>query len=360
MHDSRRDKLRKSLKRLGVGSLLVTNFKNVTWLTGFTGDDSFLLLLPNDEILISDPRYETQIEEECSGLKTFIRRPGMLMPEAAARVIKESKASLLGIEGLSMTVALREHLAANLPNATLQTTSGVVEGLRQIKDAQEIEETRQAIRFAEKAFGVLRAAISPDQTEKQVADQLENQMRLFGASGSSFPPIVAVGPRAALPHYRPGERRIGESEFTLVDWGARGKLYTSDLTRMVVTGKISPKLERVYRVVLKAQIASIAAVKPGLTCHELDGIARGIISDEGFGRHFGHGLGHGIGLDIHESPGVRKDNQQHLQPGMIVTIEPGVYLPGWGGVRIEDDVLVTRSGHEVLTSLPKALESAVV
>lgn len=360
MHHSRRDKLRRVLKKQDVGALLVTSFKNVTWLTGFTGDDSYLLLWPEGEVIISDPRYETQLGEECPGVDLFIRRPGMLMPAAAVQVIKRSHVGRLGIEGLSMTVTLHEHLQSQVPKVVLQTTSGVVEELRQCKDAQEIEATRQAIRIAERAFAVLRATISPERTEKEIADQLENQMRQFGAAGSSFPPIVAVGPKAALPHYRPGPLRAGESDFTLVDWGARAGLYTSDLTRMVVTGRISPKLERVYRVVLKAQMASIAAIKPGITCHDLDAVARGIISDEGYGRYFGHGLGHGIGLDIHEMPGVRKGNQQRLQPGMIVTVEPGIYLPGWGGVRIEDDVLVTRSGHEVLTGVPKSLDEAVV
>jgi Xaa-Pro aminopeptidase len=190
-----------------------------------------------------------------------------------------------------------------------------------------------------------------------VADNLEHQMRLFGAKGASFPSIIAVGPRAALPHARPTNKRIGEADFVLIDWGA-DCLYKSDLTRVLVTGKIPPKLERIYGVVLNAQLRGIEAIGPGVACQDVDTAARKVIEDAGFGKHFGHGLGHGIGLDIHEGPRLGQGQKQILQPGMVVTVEPGIYFPGWGGVRIEDDVLVTKTGHEVLTRVPKQWSDA--
>ena len=358
--EQRRGKVRKALARLGVDSLLVTNFTNVTYLTGFTGDDSYLLLSTEKEVLVTDPRYTTQLEDECPGLELFVRQPGATMLEGIARVAVAMKTRRLGIEGNSMTVSLREQIEKKLEQVSLLTTSGVVEVLREIKDRDEIEQIRQAVRYAERAFAVVRQTLQPERTEKQVANQLEYQMREFGAKGPSFESIVGVGPRAALPHGRPSDKRIGESEFVLIDWGANGRLYKSDLTRLVVTGKISPKLKRVYGVVLQAQLRAIASIRPGVAASEVDGVARSVIAKAGFDRYFGHSLGHGIGLDIHEGPRLAKSNQGPLKPGMVVTVEPGIYLPGWGGVRIEDDVLVTRSGHEVLTSTPKELEESVI
>jgi len=197
-------------------------------------------------------------------------------------------------------------------------------------------------------------------TELEVAAELEYQARRFGAKGLSFPAIVAVGPRAALPHARPTQRKIGESDFTLIDWGVNSGLYMSDLTRVIVTGKISPKLRKIYGVVLKAQLAAIEAIEPGKTCEQVDAVARKIITRAGFGKAFGHGLGHGTGLEIHEAPRLAVGHKTKLQPGMIVTVEPGIYVPGWGGVRIEDDVLVTRTGHEVLTDVPKQLDDCLL
>ncbi len=357
-YQTRRDKLRKSLRKHGADSLLVTSFINVTYLTGFTGDDSYLLITPRTAILLSDPRYTTQIEEECPGLDVEIRPAKVPMLELVQRVVGKASVSLLAIEADSITVGLRDRMAKKLPKVEMVPVSGLVEQLRMIKDKEEVAEIRRAAQQAERAFAVIRAAIRPEQTEKEVADNLEFQMRLFGAKGASFPSIVAVGPRAALPHARPTEKRIGESEFVLIDWGADGRLYKSDLTRVLLTAKIPPKLERVYGVVLKAQLRAIEAIRPGIACQDVDSVARRVIDDAGFGRNFGHGLGHGLGLEVHEAPRLGQGQKQLLEPGMVVTVEPGIYLPGWGGVRIEDDVLVTKTGHELLTSLPKQWQDA--
>ena len=204
----------------------------------------------------------------------------------------------------------------------------------------------------------MRAGLRSADTEKDVADEVEAALRRTGASGSSFPPIVAVGANAALPHYRPGETvRIRDSDFVLIDWGADRGGYKSDLTRVIATGKVSPKFIKVYRSVLTAQQRAIEAIRPGVKASEVDAMARGVLEDAGFGLYFEHGLGHGIGLEIHEAPRLRKGADTLLRPGMVITIEPGVYLPGWGGVRIEDDILVTPEGYEVLTSVPRELET---
>jgi Xaa-Pro aminopeptidase len=357
---ARRDKLRKLFRKQGLDALLVTNFVNVTYLTGFTGDDSYLLVLEKGEVVISDPRYTTQLEEECPGMEASIRAPGVGMVERIAQIAQQAKVSKLGIEGTSLTVAARDEIAKALPKIELVSTTNLVEDLRVIKDKDEITAIRQAIWFAERAYGILKASLRPERTEKEVADELENNIRLFGGKGCSFQSIIAVGARAALPHARPTNQKIGADDFVLVDWGANGGQYMSDLTRVLVTGKISPKLERIYRVVLSAQEQAIAAIKPGKTGHEIDEVARTSIAKAGFGKNFGHGLGHGIGLEIHEGPRLAAGHHRKLEPGMVVTVEPGIYLPGWGGVRIEDDVLVTKTGCEVLTTLGKQWEDALV
>jgi Xaa-Pro aminopeptidase len=357
---ARRDRLRKLLHKAGVDTLLVTSYPNVTYLTGFTGDDSYLLIFKTGEVLLSDPRYTTQLEEECPGLNLHIRPPGQAMLDGTIELLQQAKVSRLGVEGDSMVVGYYERLAAKAERVELVVTTGLVEQLRMIKDKEEIAEIRQAVAIAEKAFAVVRAALRPEQTEKEIADALESQMRLFGGRGASFTPIVGVGDRAALPHYRPGQVRVGDADFVLIDWGALGRLYMSDLTRTLVTGKIPPKLQRIYGVVLKAQQAAIDAIRPGKTCGEIDAVARGVIEKAGFGKQFGHGLGHGLGLQIHEDPRFSRKHPTKLEPGMVMTVEPGIYLPGFGGVRIEDDVLVTRGGCEVLTSVPKQWEETIV
>jgi Xaa-Pro aminopeptidase len=310
--------------------------------------------------LLSDFRYVTQLKEECPDVPTHIRDRSKLLREATIDVLGSLKVTQMAVEGDSLTVADYTYFSEKLPKLKLGISRGLVETLRQVKDQEEIAALRQAIREAEKAFTVLRATLRPNRTEKELADDLEYQLRMQGAECSSFPPIVAAGPRAALPHARPTMEPVGDHELLLVDWGANHKGYKSDLTRVLVTGRISPKLERLYGVVLKAQEQAIASIRPGKTGREIDEVARSVIADAGFGKYFGHGLGHGIGLDIHELPRLSVLDEKPLEAGMVVTVEPGIYLPGWGGIRIEDDVLVTRRGHEVLTSCPKQLSEMVV
>jgi len=352
--EKRRTKLLRKIRSEKVDALLVTNVTNVTYLTGFTGDSSYLLLGPETEVLISDTRYAVQIEEECPGLKTYIRDSSEKIDVSAGKVIEREKLKRVGFESESTTHAEWQRWQQNNESVEWVPTSELVEELRQTKDAAEIAEIRRAVDLAERAFRMLVASLHPEMTEREASFELENAIRRFGGNGVAFDSIVAVGDRAALPHYFPGERRIKEADFLLVDWGALSPGgYRSDLTRIITTGKISPKLEKLYKVVLSAQQAAIDKMKPGADCRDVDAAARSVIEQAGYGKKFGHGLGHGIGLEIHEEPRMSPISEAVLKPGMVVTVEPGIYLPGWGGIRIEDDVLITRNGPEVLTSVPK-------
>jgi len=357
----RRQKLLADIRAKEVESILVTNETNVTYLTGFTGDSTYLLLGPKLALLISDSRYTTQIAEECTGLDLHTRLHTVKMHETVGKVVKKAKVSKVGFEPGSVTVESFELWKGEVKSAEFVPCAGLVENLRMVKDQSELAEIRLAIRLAERGFATLRATLRPDLTELEVAHDLEHAMRKFGSPGVSFPPIVGVGPRGALPHGRPSATKISDSNSLLVDWGANSPGgYKSDLTRVLVTGKVSAKLEKVYGVVLTAQQLGIAAIRPGVKCADVDKAARESIDQAGFGKYFGHSLGHGIGLNIHEGPRLAAISEQVLEPGMVVTVEPGIYIPNVLGVRIEDDILVTEDGCEVLTSVPKDFESAIV
>jgi Xaa-Pro aminopeptidase len=359
-HERRRSLLQR-LKNQPAKTLLISDETNVSYLTGFTGDSSLLVIGPEICTLISDGRYTTQIGAECPGLDVYIRPQNEKIIAAGSKVIKKAKLAKIAFEGDHLSVSAFEKIKELVRGLEACPTSGLVEELRQIKDADEVAEIRLAIRQAEKGFEALRAQVRGDLTELAAAHLLEQAMRQFGATRAAFPPIVAVGDRAALPHGRPTTKLLSEADFVLIDWGALAPSgYHSDLTRILVTGKISPKLEKVYRVVLKAQQAAIRSLRPGVRCREVDAVARRVIESAGFGKHFSHGLGHGIGLNIHEAPRLSPAFETELKPGMVVTVEPGIYLEGWGGVRIEDDCLITRIGAEVLTSVPKELAQVTV
>lgn len=357
----RREALRARLTEKKLGALLVVHPTNVAYLTGFTGDSSYLLIGRDRDLILSDGRFTTQIEQECPGLEAHIRPTSQSMNQAVVAVVEKLGVRKLGFEASHLSVADWDFLKRELALCDLIADDGRVEALRCVKDDAEITAIREAIDQAQSAFLKLRGELARGQTEKTAADRLEALLREFGATGSSFPPIVAVGRRAALPHARPTtETRIGDDDFVLLDWGADGRQYKSDLTRMVVTGKVTPEFAKVYRTVLTAQERAIAAIRPGAKCQDVDAEARSYIEQAGFGRFFEHGLGHGIGMDIHEGPRLRKESATILEPGMVVTVEPGIYLPEWGGVRIEDDILVTPDGREVLSNLPKTLDSVTL
>ncbi len=348
----RRNRLRKRLRQLGVDAILVTNETNVTYLTGFTGDDSFLLVDQSTDLLLSDPRYDVQIQQQCVGLTSQMRLPSELLINVACQTMTKLGYSSVAIESNSVSVAMYDQLSSSL-NATLVKTAGEVEELRVIKDAEEIRLLRHAVDVAERVFQSIRATMTASQTELDIAFEIERLIRQLGGSGCSFSPIVAAGARSALPHATPTQARIGESSLVLIDWGATFGGYRSDLTRVLLTSKIPAKIAKAYDAVLAAQTAAIAEMRPGVMVSHIDAIARDVIDSAGMGPRFNHGLGHGIGLEIHEGPRLGKNHDRPLEAGMVVTVGPGVYYPGTGGIRIEDDVLITQAGAEVLSSLPR-------
>jgi Xaa-Pro aminopeptidase len=357
----RRDRVRRTFKADRLEGTLVVSVSNVRYLTGFTGDSSALLLTRDRTLVISDGRYTTQLVQECPDLEVHIRPVGQPLIQGIAEVVEKLGISRLGFESAYLTAADFLTLKEKLAGVDLLGITDRVEALRAVKDREEIAAIRESIEIAERSFAMLRAGLRREESEKDVADCLEGYLRRCGATAASFPPIVAVGVRSALPHARPmPDTRIDEADFVLVDWGATGRPYKSDLTRVLVTGKVTPKFEKVYRTVLAAQERGIAAIRPGVLAREVDAEARSVIEEAGFGRFFGHGLGHGIGIDIHEAPRLHKDSEVKLEPGMVVTVEPGIYLPDWGGIRIEDDVLVTPEGCDVLSHVAKSLDSVRV
>lgn len=356
-------KRRKRLKALigHADGMLISNETNVRYLTGFTGDSSYLIVKPNGEdILVSDPRYEEQIAEECPGLATAIRKPSELTLPLVCQQIDGMDIQQLIVEGNSMTISTFEILQTQTQVEGYITGSGEVEQLRAIKDAGEIATLRKAVEIAERTFRAFREQLMPGQSELELAHEIERIIRRLGGTGCAFEPIVAVGARAALPHAVPGQNRLERSPLLLVDWGAKYSGYRSDLTRVLVNRKLPAKIGRAYEAVQEAQAAAIDAMKPGVMVSEIDKVARDVIARHKMAKRFNHGLGHGIGLDIHESPFLGKNSDQPLKAGMVITVEPGVYFPGLGGIRLEDDVLITDEGAQRLSTLPLDIEDNVI
>ncbi|QDS93519.1 putative peptidase [Roseimaritima multifibrata] len=345
-----------------VDALFVFNETNVSYLTGFSGDSTVLLLTENGATLLSDRRYETQLQQECPQLPALVRGPDknmyQLIEEAAASQLADCQS--IGFEANHLHWNDYQKLAKSLGARTLVPTSAFIEAQRLIKDEDEIAILRRAVSIAERTFLSIRARLRPDWTELQMAHELESTMRELGASGCGFAPILAIDANAALPHAHPGSQVLNQASTLLVDWGAKFQGYTSDLTRTLSIGPPSDRFHEVYEVVLLAQQTAIEKIRPGIPLKEIDRAARDVIAQAGFGDYFGHGLGHGIGLQVHESPRMASTSEETLESGMVVTVEPGIYLPGEFGVRIEDDVLVTPEGNEVLSSLAKGLDDMIV
>jgi Xaa-Pro aminopeptidase len=366
----RRERLICQLAEEGVDALMVSNPVNVTYLTGFSGDSTVLLLHRDGLLLVSDSRYTGQLAEECPDLPVHIRSTTQKLPEAVAEVLKGFGIRSIGFESGAVTVAELEQLRQLAPSLDWKGDTERVERLRMVKDASELAQIRTAIDVAERVFTAFHSLLRPEDTEKDLCDALEHYARRAGGSGTAFPPIVAVGERTALPHAPPTNRTVSSGELLLIDWGVSAPLYKSDLTRVLINRKnltfsrtssaATAKLHEVYSVVLQAQEAALRTVRPGVSAHSIDAAARAVIAEAGYGEYFGHGLGHGIGLQIHEAPWLRPNADMPVAPGMVFTLEPGIYLPGWGGVRIEDDVLVTPDGVERLTHLPRDLEAMIV
>lgn len=349
---------RAQLAKHKVSAYLITNRVDQIYLTGFDGEDGAVIITPRDVHIITDGRFEEAIRNQAPWAKRTIRN-GLLTP-AIAETCSKLRLRQVHFQADHVSVELCSTLQKSCNSTKLKPARPIVNRMRLLKDAAELKKIKRAIDIAESAFTALKKKIKVGMTEAQVAALLEFEMKSRGALEPSFPTIAAEGPNAALPHAHPGSRKLRKGSLLLVDWGARWEYYCSDLTRCLFIGKILPRLRKVYQIVLEAQQRAIEAVAPGKRVCDIDKVARDYIADAGYGDRFGHGLGHGVGLDIHEAPRLKFGFDDKLEPGMVVTIEPGIYLPGIGGVRIEDDVLVTLRGHEVLTHLPKSIESAVI
>jgi Xaa-Pro aminopeptidase len=327
--------------------LLVTSLVNVRYLTGFDSSNAAVLVTPGGEAtLYTDFRY-IEAAHEVDGVHVTLTRRSLL-GDIAGELPQR-----LQFEAAALPYAQWQLL--NGAGLDLEPTTGVVEELRSVKDEEELQAIRRAARVADRAFEALTAETFVGRTEKELAWRLQELMHAHGADDMSFEPIVASGPNGARPHADPENRLVETRTLVVVDFGAKVDGYCSDCTRTVSTGALPDRLRRAYDVCLAAQEAAVAGIRPTLTGFEADRIARSIIDSEGFGGEFGHGLGHGVGLDVHEAPRLSTESEDTLQTGNVVTVEPGIYLEGLGGVRIEDLVVVTDEGVELLTSFPKTL-----
>jgi len=347
----RQRRLLRLLARERADGILVTKPVNVTYLSGFTGEDSALLLAPGETILLTDPRFAEQAGQETQGIRIVVRRKGLMA--AASQVVRRAGLGRLAVEASALSMADGEELRKRLRGCEMVLTRGLVERLRMIKDRRELTAIRRAIRIAEEAFRRTVRELRRGMTERQAAARLERHMLELGAEGPAFPTIVAAGERASLPHARPTDRPMRGGEAVLFDWGARWRMYHSDLTRMVLVDRIPAYSEKILLLTRAAQARAIAVVRPGRRASAVDSAARTYLKAHRHAKHFGHGLGHGVGLEVHEAPGIRPQSVETLRAGMVFTVEPGIYLPGRCGMRIEDVVLVTRKGHSLLSSLPR-------
>jgi len=349
-------RLEEAVRERDLDALLITDLISVRWATGFTGSSGAALIGGGPEpirVFVTDFRYLTQSAEQVPDFHREIARSDLLAGVAATLPDRPLR---LGFDDVNMSVKSHAHLAELVgPEVSLVEAGGIVEELRAVKDAGEIEQIRAAAELADAALEVVLSRGLAGRTEREVALDIEIEQRRLGAEGASFPPIVAFGAHGALPHAEPRDEVIPEGTLVVIDWGCRLNGYCSDCTRTYATGELDVRDRAVYDLVLEAQEAALAAVRPGPTGRAVDAVAREIIEAAGHGEHFGHGLGHGVGLDIHEGPRLSTTGETALRAGMIVTVEPGVYVPGAVGVRIEDLVVVTDDGHEVLSTLPKAL-----
>ncbi|MDI6740431.1 MAG: aminopeptidase P family protein [Candidatus Edwardsbacteria bacterium] len=342
---------RKRISDQGLDALLVSHPVNIRYLCGYSGSAGLLLVAPKKNFFLTDFRYQEQIKREVKATQRVVIKKDLYSDLLELPGIRDNRR--IGFESQHLTYDRYDFLRKNLK--AVKPADGVVEQLRTVKQPDEIRKIAAAARIADQAFSMIIKEIKPGMTELAIAARLDYLLMTLGASGSSFDTIVGSGPNGALPHVKPGERRVRKGDFIVLDFGAFHQGYCSDMTRTVVLGKPTARHKEVYGVVLRAQAAGLAAVKADVSGKAADGAARRVIERAGYGRFFGHGLGHGVGMEVHEWPRLGRLSGDTLQAGNVVTVEPGIYLPGWGGVRIEDLVVVTKTGNRILTGSSKQL-----
>jgi len=345
--------LRARFVAAGIDSLLSLRPENRSYLSGFSGSAGWLAVTPDRAYLLTDSRYVEQAGQEAPDC-TVVQH-GRQIIDTLREVLHDAGVKRLGFEKDCVTYQQYEALREKLDGIELVPCAGLVEKLRQVKDGIELGLIEAAVRIADQAYAAVKTIIRPGRTEKEIAVELEYRMKQLGSERNSFDPIVASGPRSSLPHGQPTERVVSRGEAVKMDFGAMFGGYCSDLTRTVYLGEASARQKEVYAIVLEAQLTAIAAIKPGVRGGDVDTAARQLIAAHGYGEYFGHGLGHSVGRYIHEEPRLTAGSEDILVPGNVVTVEPGIYLPGWGGVRTEDMVVVTDTGCRILTTAPKEL-----
>ena len=353
---ARQKKLRQQLATTRYDALLISHLPNIRYLCGFTGSAGFLLIDETKSVFFTDVRYDTQGRAEVKGAKVIIARKALLgaLGEWLQVHRKKSRKWTIGIEAEHLTVAEKKRLTGLLPSGVgLRDASTLVDRARMVKDDDELRLIRAAVRLGATLFDLALEVLKPGVKESQVAAEMEYAARKAGAEEMSFPTIIASGARSALPHGRATEQVIAPGGFVVCDFGVILAGYCSDQTRTVWVGTPHEEARHAYEAVKEAQAAAIAAVRPGIRVAEVDAAARRVLQKTGLGRYFTHSTGHGVGLEIHEPPRVAAGQEEVLQPGMVITIEPGVYFPEKWGVRIEDMVAVNQSGCEVLTPTSK-------
>jgi Xaa-Pro aminopeptidase len=354
----RADRVAAKLRERDLDALLVTDLVNVRWLTGYTGSNGLALVGPGAQrVFLTDFRYLTQASEQVADGWQREIAPEIQQAVTAFASPAEGQTVKLGFDDAQLSVKEHAALAERLPEGVeLVAASGIIEDLRAIKDTEEQGRIRAAAKLADAALTEVLTRGLAGRTERDVALDLEMTMRRAGAEAVSFPPIIASGPHSALPHAVPRDVEIAKGTLVTIDWGAQLDGYASDCTRTYATGELDPRDREIYELVLESQLAALAAVRAGAGGRAVDAVARDIITAAGHGEHFGHGLGHGVGAEVHEGPRLSQRSEATLEAGQVVTVEPGVYVPGAVGVRIEDLAIVTEDGCDVLTSLPKDLQ----
>jgi Xaa-Pro aminopeptidase len=342
-----------ALSRLGLPGIIITDIKNIRYFSGFTGSDGALVVYENGGTFLTDGRYTTQAGGEVTSfpVKEYRNKIEGIVDEVCARKLKR-----VGVESRALPLFMFSAIKSRLRGRTVVPIEEDLALLRMVKDGDEIDALRQAVRISEESYAEIQPFITAGGREDTIAVELEYRMKKKGSGVLPFPIIVATGENGALPHAHAGDRQIRPGDLVTVDFGAQYRGYHSDQTVTVMVGKDGPKQREVYDVVLGAQQQAIEAVRPGTPVREVDRVARDYIAARGYGDYFTHGTGHGVGLDIHEPPRLSPLGEEILQESMVVTVEPGIYIPGWGGVRIEDMVEVTKSGPCVLTTIPKSFK----
>ena len=352
-HGMRQRSVRKILDSNDLNGILFSCLENIRYLCGFTGSDGAFLLTQRESFFLTDSRYWTQAEEEAKGSQIIHYRKKL---DGIASLLLDLRLKRVGFESTSFTFSSHRSLLEKLANAAeLIPLEDEIKNLRVVKDAQELASIRTAIDISSNAFLHINEMLRPGVLEREIALEMEFFMKRNGAEAVSFDVIVASGKRSALPHGKATDKKIERGDLILIDFGSKYQGYHSDQTRTVVCGKPSSEQKKVYQVVREAHDKAIEVIRPGIPIQKVDAAARDHIREKGYEEYFGHGTGHGVGFAVHEEPGVNMENKGLVQEGMVFTIEPGIYIPDWGGIRIEDMIRVTPQGAEVLTSLPEEL-----